>query len=116
MLSHLLIADTHSDDGPDWRLSDEFFPGSAEGSLAELPSSVQALPRGGSSAPEWLPSGLHVVRKERLIFVARLERDSTHCVPAAEHCAGTMLSDSSGDRWGDEVDNGMLLDPREPHD
>eukprot|EP01045_Picozoa_sp_COSAG04_P053533 COSAG04_NODE_23426_length_338_cov_1.305439_2_plen_26_part_01 len=26
MLSHLLIADTHSDDGPDWRLSDEFFP------------------------------------------------------------------------------------------
>ena len=73
MLSHVLIADTHSDAGPDWRLSDEFFPGSAEGSLAELPA--QALSRGESAA------------QERLIFVARLERNETHCVPSAEHCA-----------------------------
>jgi hypothetical protein len=90
--SHVLLADSYSSDGPNWRLSEQFGPGSAEGSVAELPRSAA---NGGG-----------------LIFVARLERNVTHCVPSATHCAGVMFSTNSGTSWHGELDEGQLLDPR----
>ena len=96
MHSHVLTASTHTDEGPDWRLSDEFLPGSAEGSVAEVPPPAVGLSAGTA---------------ERLIFVARLERSETHCVPAALHCAGVMFSSDGGEHWGGELDDGELPDP-----
>ena len=104
MHSHVLIADTHSSAGPNWRMSKEFFPGSAEGSLAELPAAANPGARAGEDR--------RATTDERLIFVARLERNQTHCVPSAAHCAGVAFSSNEGLSWGDEVDNGHLLDPR----
>jgi hypothetical protein len=119
--SHVLIADPQDATGtqdptlPAWRLSDEFFPGSAEGSVAELPAAVSkgrtkvdgnrsgGLPGTGELDAKNSPS--------RLIFVSRLERLETNCVPSASHCAGIMYSDDGGETWGEERDDGQLLDP-----
>jgi hypothetical protein len=70
------------------RLSEEFFPGSAEGSVAELPPS--ALKSSSAVAAE--PGGL--------VYVARLERAGTHCVPSAAHCAGVGFSTDGGSSPG----------------
>ena len=74
--SHLLISD---DGGRTFRLTEEFFPGSAEGSLAELPT------------------------PGHLVFVSRLERESRCTTPpgggqAPSHCAGKMYSTDSVSR------------------
>ena len=76
LYSHLLLSD---DGGRSFRLTEEFFPGSAEGSLAELPT------------------------PGHLVFVSRLERES-HCTTppggaqAPSHCAGKMYSTDSVSR------------------
>ena len=99
--SHVLLADTSTDGHPDWRLSTEFFPGSAEGSVAELPPSATKNSRTATAETGG-----------DLVYIARLERTETRCVPSAAHCAGTMFSTSGGSTWHGEVDNGQLLDPR----
>mmetsp|Transcript_28324 Transcript_28324/g.84798 ORF Transcript_28324/g.84798 Transcript_28324/m.84798 type:complete len:507 (-) Transcript_28324:28-1548(-) len=82
--SHVLLSD---DDGVSWRLSQSFFPGTGEGSLAEV----------GTTG--------------KLLFVAR-RTSSTKCTnPIVEHCAGTMVSSDGGETWSDPEDVGALPDP-----
>jgi hypothetical protein len=114
--SHVLIADPQDATGakdpalPAWRLSDEFFPGSAEGSVAELPAAVSKKRHAVGGNQSGLAGELGS-RPSRLIFVSRLERLETHCLPSAKHCAGIMYSEDGGETWGEERDDGQLLDP-----
>jgi hypothetical protein len=104
--SHTLIADAYTNAGPDWRISESFFPGSAEGSVAELPASA------ASAREATISEGAGAGLDDRLIYVARLERTETHCEPSAVHCSGVMFSADGGLNWGGELDDGHLLDPR----
>jgi hypothetical protein len=102
--SHVLLADTYTSNGvPEWKISNEFFPGSGEGSVAELPSSTAETSRASTAAN---------TTASRLIFVARLERTETHCSFAAAHCAGVIFGSDGGESWHGELDDGQLLDPR----
>ena len=88
--SHVLISDGYSKAPlfePTWRLGKqkEFFPGSAEGSVVELPAlpPSQRNPQHGTLAD--------LAPQQRLMYVARLERTATHCTaPAVGHCSGKM--------------------------
>lgn len=85
--SHVLISDDH---GATWTLSESFFPGTGEGSLAEIfnpPASGQ------------------------LIYIAR-RVTGTDCVdPNIPHCAGSMTSSDGGKTWKTARDIGQLPDP-----
>ena len=98
---------------PAWRLSDEFFPGSAEGSVAELPAAMSNARHGEPHSNQSSLTSLGELDEvpSRLIFVARLERLQTHCTPSAKHCAGIMYSKDGGDTWGGEQDDGQLVNP-----